>query len=167
LIGIVAFFALMSIFSSLGKSTSSSGAAASGTECAASYPDKQPSDVCADGTGTVNISGLAVTATPLALSGDGMGGSALCSDVTIKNASDSSQDYNELDFKLQTPTGDVGTANMMSIGSTINSGTLVAGGIKTGKLCSDSSAAIQHGQYVLIYKPNPFEETRGIWLSSE
>ena len=31
----------------------------------------------------------------------------------------------------------------------------------TGQVCGDYKGT---GQYVLIYKPNPFESTRGIWL---
>ncbi|MFZ0120559.1 MAG: hypothetical protein WAN20_14260 [Pseudonocardiaceae bacterium] len=131
--------------------------------CAASYPDKQASDVCADGNGTVTLSnGLAVTAKPFTLVNDEIGGKSLCSDVTIVNISNKSQDYNVFDFKVQTPSGDVGSTSAQSFAGTLDSGTLVTGGRKAGKVCSNNTGA--KGQYVFIYKPNAFESDRGIWL---
>ena len=146
-----------------GSGSHGGGTAVSAKACSAAYPDKQGSDVCADANGTVTLNnGLAVTGKPFTLVSDGIGGKSLCSDVTFKNISNQSQDYNEFDFKVQTPSGDVGTTSAQSFAGTLHSGTLVAGGTKTGKVCSDSTEA--KGQYVLIYKPNAFESDRGIWL---
>jgi hypothetical protein len=50
----------------------------------------------------------------------------------------------------------------MGTGSTLYSGTLVVGGTKTGTLCRDG--AHEKGQYVVIYKPNPFMDDRAVWL---
>ncbi|MFZ2118138.1 MAG: hypothetical protein WAU83_16790, partial [Pseudonocardiaceae bacterium] len=86
----------------------------------------------------------------------------LCSDVTIVNISNKSQDYNVFDFKVQTPSGDVGSTSAQSFAGTLDSGTLVTGGRKAGKVCSNNTGA--KGQYVFIYKPNAFESDRGIWL---
>jgi hypothetical protein len=130
--------------------------------CAAPYLDKQmKNDRCANASGTVTMSGLAVTAKPLRVEADSLGGKGMCSAVTIDNVSSGSQDYNVLNFKVQTPSGDVATTSTLNFAETLNSGTLVAGGVKTGQVCSGYKGT---GQYVLIYKPNPFESTRGIWL---
>lgn len=139
------------------------GAASGGTACAEDYADKQPKDVCADANGTVTLQGLTVTATPLESTDNGISGKSLCSDVTIRNGSDESKDYNVFDFKIQTPSGDVSSTSSAGIGSTLASGTLVAGGTKSGKVCRDD--ATEKGQYVLIYKPNAFMDDRAVWLS--
>lgn len=143
--------------------SSAGGSAGGGTPCAADYADKQPKDVCADANGAVTLQGLTVTATALTSSDNGIGGQSLCTDVTLKNGSGESKDYNALDFKIQTPSGDVSTASAMGVGSTLNSGTLVADGTKTGKLCRDGDTT-EKGQYVVIYKPNAFMDDRAVWL---
>jgi hypothetical protein len=145
-----------------GTAVAGANSGISGSPCAAAYPDKQATDICADGHGTVLLDEMAVTATTLRTVRDDFGTNELCSTVTIKNTSDHTQDYNVLDFKLQTPSGVVGTASLMSAGQTLDSGALIAGGTKTGKVCSDSTT--EKGQFVFIYKPNAFEDTRGIWL---
>jgi hypothetical protein len=45
---------------------------------------------------------LTVTATPLKNTDNGFGGKSLCSEITLKNDSGDSQDYNALNFKIQT-----------------------------------------------------------------
>jgi hypothetical protein len=149
------------------KTSSTAGAGAGsaaggGTACAADYADKQPKDVCADANGTVTLQGLTVTAAPLKITSNGIGGKSLCSEITLKNDSGESQDYNALNFKIQTPSGDVSSTSTTGIGSTLNSGTLVAGGTKTGTICRTD--ATEKGQYVVIYKPNPWMDDRGVWL---
>ena len=91
-----------------------------------------------------------------------LGSKSLCSEISLKNDSGESQDYKALDFKIQTPSGDVSTTSTMGVGSTLNSGTLVAGGTKTGTICRDK--ATEKGQYVVIYKPNSFMDERAVWL---
>jgi Domain of unknown function (DUF4352) len=159
---------LIVIISSAGKpsgtpSSAPVAGATSSTACADSYPDKQDTDVCADGSGTVTLNDLAVTASQFTV-GKGLTGKSLCTNVTIKNIGSESADYNVFDFKMQTPSGDVATTGTLGIDGTLNSGTLVAGGTKTGKVCSDN--ATEKGQYVFIYKPNAFIGDRGIWLFS-
>jgi hypothetical protein len=151
------------------SSTAGSGAGSAagtggpaGTACAEDYADKQPKDVCADASGTVTLQGLTVTATPLKNADNGIGGKSLCSEISLKNASGESKDYNVFDFKIQTPSGDVSSTSSAGIGSTLQSGTLVAGGTKSGKVCRDD--ATEKGRYVLIYKPNPFMDDRAVWL---
>jgi len=136
--------------------------AAEATCVGKSYPDQQNKDICADAAGSVTLAGLSVTATPLKAQSDTIGGKALCSTVTIKNQTSSSQDYNELDFKIQKPSGDVATGSTLSLASTLSSGTLIKGASKTGLVCGDDTG--ERGTYVFIYKPNFIEGDRGIWL---
>lgn len=145
-----------------GAGGTAGGAASGGTACAADYADKQPEDVCADANGTVTLQGLTVTATPLKNTDNGFGSKSLCSEIALKNDSGESQDYNALDFKIQTPSGDVSTTSSMGLGSTLNSGTLVSGGTKTGTICRDD--ATEKGSYVVIYKPNSLMDARAVWL---
>jgi len=127
------------------------------------YPDQQKRDMCADATNTVVLGGLTVTASPLTLKTADLGARALCSTVTLQNTSTKSRDYNVLDFKLQTPNGDVATASFLNFaGGTLGSGVLISGGTKTGLICSDFTG--EKGRYVFIYKPDPFQPDRGIWL---
>ena len=119
--------------------------------------------MCADANGTVTLQGLTVTATPLKSTNNPIGGKSLCSDVTIRNGSGESKDYNVFDFKIRTSSGDVSSTSSAGIGSTLASGTLVAGGTKSGKVCRDD--ATEKGQYVLIYKPIGFADDRAVWLT--
>lgn len=133
-----------------------------GAPCASDYADKQASDVCADSSGSVTLQGVTVMATPLKSTDNGIGGRSMCLEISLKNSSDKSQDYNALNFKIQTPSGDVSSTSTMGVGSTLNSGTLVTGGTKTGTICRDDTT--EKGQYVVIYKPNPWTDQRAVWL---
>ena len=55
--------------------------------------------MCADANGTVTLQGLTVTATPLKSTNNPIGGKSLCSDVTIRNGSGESKDYNVFDSR--------------------------------------------------------------------
>jgi len=125
------------------------------------YPDQQPNDTCADAAGSVALDGFTVTAQPLTATTDALGTAALCSNTTLTNTSDKSQDYNVLDFSVQSPSGNVGTLSTMSVASTLSSGTLIAGAAKTGLVCTNDAG--EKGSYIFIYKPNPFSSDRGIW----
>lgn len=128
------------------------------------YPDQQQEDICADASNTVKFEDVTVTATPFKAQTDALSTKALCSDITIVNTSDESQDYNVFDFKVQTPSGDVATTGVASFAGTLNSGTLIAGATKKGLVCTDDTG--ERGQYVFIYKPNAFSDSRGTWLFS-
>lgn len=158
--------ALLVLIVIIGVSISSSNkkaeVAAAQTCVGKTYPDQQKRDICADATNTLLLKGAQVTAAPFATRKDALGGTALCSTVTIKNAAGANLDYNVFDFKVQPPSGDVSSTSTLSLGSTLGSGTLIAGGTKSGLVCSDDKP--ERGQYVFIYKPNPFEADRGIWL---
>jgi len=93
---------------------------------------------------------------------DVLGAQELCSKVSLTNGSDTNQDYNIFDFKVQPPSGAVESASTLTIAETLGSGTLIRGASKTGLVCTDDKG--EKGEYVLIYKPNPFEADRGICL---
>jgi len=136
--------------------------AAAATCVGKTYPDQQKKDRCADASGTVALSGVAVKADPLAKKKDVLGTQELCSKVSLTNGSDTNQDYNIFDFKVQPPSGAVESASTLTIAETLGSGTLIRGASKTGLVCTDDKG--EKGEYVLIYKPNPFAADRGIWL---
>jgi hypothetical protein len=145
-----------------GSLSTSSERASTGSPCAQAYPDRQDTDVCADANQTVVVEGMSVTASPPILASNDLGTPQLCSTITLKNTFNTTLDYNIWDFKLQTPNGDVATGGMTGWGSDLSSGALIAGGVKTGKICGDAPTV--HGRHVLIYKPNAFKPLRGIWI---
>ena len=160
----VALVALVVIVSMAGGGGKSSTKTAAGPACTAIYPDKQSKDVCPAPGGSVTLSDLTVQASALAPAVDTLGGRALCSNVVITNKSSKSQDYNVLDFKIQTPAGVVATSSTWNLSSSLDSGTLVSGGVKQGAVCAEDKG--ERGQYVMIYKPNAFSSERGVWLNT-
>jgi len=66
------------------------------------------------------------------------------------------------DAPVQPPSGAVESASTLTIAETLGSGTLIRGASKTGLVCTDDKG--EKGEYVLIYKSNPFAADRGIWL---
>ena len=123
-----------------------------------SYPDQQPSnDHCADAANTVVLEDVSVTATPLQRT-DGN----LCTDVSYTNNSNETISFNEFDWKLQLPTGEVQDAFDTTLDSSLGAGDLVKGGHKTGTVCYQSTTK---GQHVLIYKPSIWSDARGIWVN--
>ncbi len=165
-LGVLFVVVIVVVVASVGKNISDSGKeadqAAAKTCVGKSYPDKQKRDRCADSAGTVKLFDLTVTATPFTPRKDAVGGNALCSNVTIKNTSSKSQDYNVFFFKVQSPSGVVATLSGQSFAGTLSSGTLIAGATQAGLVCTDDNG--EKGQYVFIYKPNVFKSDRGIWL---
>ena len=81
-------------------------------------------------------------------------------DVTILNRDDRAQPYNTFDWKLQTPNGQVVDPTFSSADQ-LGSGDLVSGGNVAGKLVFEGGA--QKGDFFIIYKPDAFDEARGIW----
>jgi hypothetical protein len=84
----------------------------------------------------------------------------LVADVTVANRDDRAQPYNVFHWKLQTPGGQVIDPTFTSE-KQLGSGDLVQGGTASGKVVWEIGAA--KGQFVIIYKPDPFDAARGIW----
>jgi hypothetical protein len=85
----------------------------------------------------------------------------LVADVAVENRNAKAQRYSTFDFKLQTPSGQVVDANFSSIDGQLGSGDLVQGGKASGKVVWKVGSA--KGAYFVIYKPNPFDASRGVW----
>jgi Domain of unknown function (DUF4352) len=88
-------------------------------------------------------------------------GSSICAAVTVKNHNSSTITYNDLYWTLQTPSGEVVNANFEG-SPDLGSGSIIGGGSASGNVCFDDPG--QTGTYVGIYKPDPFNSDRGIWL---
>jgi hypothetical protein len=71
--------------------------------------------------------------------------------------------YSHLDWKLQIPTGKVQSFELLT-GGTLGSGDLVTGGTTSGSVCFSDSG--EHGQFVLIWKPEALRSDRGIWVTT-
>ena len=124
-----------------------------------SYPDQQRDhDYCANGAGAVDLKGLKITATPLKR---GSGGN-LCSNVNYVNNSDQTVSFNTLDWRVQSPSGEVQN-NVFAGGGNLGSGDLIKGGTKSGSMCFDPVAG--SGTFVTIYQA-PISQMRGVWLSA-
>jgi hypothetical protein len=138
------------------KSEASAAASCQGK----SYPDQQTNhDVCADAQGTVDVSGVSITATPLKRAGSGN----LCSQVNYVNHSGKTQSFNLFDWKIQSPQGEVQNSGFDG-GGNLGSGDIVNGGTKSGTMCYQGMSGT--GQFVTIYKPPSFSSQRGIWLTN-
>jgi hypothetical protein len=135
--------------------------ASAAASCAGkTYPDQQPNnDVCAGADGTVRLHGVSVTASPL--SRDGAGN--LCSQVAYVNNSGRTVGFNMLDWRVQSPAGEV-QDNVFAGSGDLGSGELINGGTKSGTMCFDPVQG--SGQFVTIYQPPVFSQMRGIWLSN-
>jgi Domain of unknown function (DUF4352) len=143
--------------------TTTSGGNKSASGCtahSAGYPDKQATDCVALPNNSVALANTVVTAT-WARSQDSIGDAVICARVTIKNNNSSTISYNELYWKLQTPSGAVLDSSYAET-NPLNSGDLVGGGTASGNVCFDDPGTT--GNYVGIYKPDPYNATRGIWL---
>lgn len=163
---VVAVLVVIIIIAAVAGGGSNGSAPKNDTCVGKTYPDKQPTDVCADAANTVVTRDMTVIATPLKSEKSSLGsGTELCSTVTVKNTSNESQDYNTFNFKLQSPSGAVETTSGLGFNSDFGSGAIVAGGSKTGKVCT-SVKAVEKGQWVFIYDPSPFTDERGIWLTT-
>ncbi len=124
------------------------------------YADQQPdNDRCADESNSVTLDGVVVTASALERDAEGN----ICTDVSYTNNSDETIQFNMLDWKIQSPAGEV-QDNLFAGGGTLSSGDLIAGGEKSGSVCFDPLEG--SGEFVLIYKPGAWSDDRGIWVNN-
>ncbi len=152
--------AVNSVNNAISSTTSTPGPSASCT--GVQYPDQQSLDVCADSTGTVDLKGVKVTASSLTRTTDSLGSKVICDNVTLVNNTAATVNYSEIDYKLQPPSGAILDS---TLGGSLGSGALIAGGNKTGQVCFADTGS-ETGSFVLIYKPGLLDDSRGIWLGS-
>lgn len=81
-------------------------------------------------------------------------------EVTIENRDDKAQSYSPFDWRLQTPAGQVIDPSFSSV-QTLDSGDLITGGKVSGKVVFEVGTT--KGDFFIIYKPDPFDNARGIW----
>ena len=129
--------------------------------CLVTYPDQQPTDVCAGSSGGLTLADMHVSAGGLSRSSRVLG-VEICVDLELRNVATRSKDFSPWDFRLQTPGGEVKSFEWTAQ-TTLRRGVLVAGGTTSGRVCF-SDAAEAGGQFVLIYKPSALSKTRGTWL---
>jgi hypothetical protein len=128
----------------------------------ATFPDHQQGDQCADLQGQVKLQGYTVTATNGRRVPEGAFGPEICADVSYLNRADAASNYNEFEWKLQTPSGVVQSFELTD--ASLGSGQIVPGGTKSGTVCFEDNG--ETGQFVLIWKGELFQSDRGIWLMS-
>ena len=86
----------------------------------------------------------------------------IVANVTILNRNNDAQSYNMFDWKVQTPEGQVLDATFTTADGDLASGDLVKGGTVSGNVTFKVGEA-PHGEFYIIYKPDPFAADRGIW----
>ena len=85
----------------------------------------------------------------------------LIADVIVFNRDDEAQPYNMLDWRLQTPNGQILNPTFTSEEGMLSAGELIKGGNVRGKVIFQVGAAT--GDFFLIYKPDPYDAARGLW----
>lgn len=159
---VIVIVAVSVVASTSGNNKATPPATAAG--CAAhhaSFTDEHPRDCFALANGSTTVLGYVTTAT-WERTTDSLGTKVICATITQKNTTSGTLDYNELFFRLQTPSGQVEDSNLESVGTALNSGSLVTGGSVKGTVCFDDPG--QSGTYIGIFKPDPFNADRGVWL---
>jgi len=127
----------------------------------ATYMDQQRDDVVASLGQPVTLSGMEVIVTDPRVR-QGYFGSTYCVKVAYRNIDHRTRRFSWTEWRLQLPNGVVEDATLNTSPEALGSEDLVAGGNVAGAVCFDEST--QSGQHVLIWKPNPFNKARGIWL---
>lgn len=125
-------------------------------------PDRQDEDHEAELGQAVRISGYTATATGSQVVPGLLDGQVLVAEVVVENRDDAAQPYNMFDWRLQTPDGQViDPWGIAEADDSISSGDLVGGGRVEGTVSFEVETT---GDHYLIYKPDPFDAARGIWL---
>ena len=82
-------------------------------------------------------------------------------EVNVFNRDEEAQPFNLLDWRLQTPNGQILDPTFSSAEGTLSAGDLIEGGEVSGKVIFEIGAAT--GDFFVIYKPDPFDAARGLW----
>ena len=135
---------------------------ADNTERQGLYPDRadiQDSDHEAELGQAVRLSGYTATLTKAEMFTPEFGDPEFLIHVTVENRDDAAQPYNMFDWRIQTEGGQVLDPTFTMRDDDLGSGDLVQGGTVSGTIAFD----VAPGTYYVIYKPDPFDDPRGIW----
>ena len=122
------------------------------------------SDVVGEAGETLNTRGVIVTAEPLALEPASYTDPVLCSYVEYENNSDSRLDYNEWDWSLQSPSGDIKSITWAGPDDDLGSGDLAPEGTTSGYVCFDNTG--ESGEHVLLFEGFiTLDSSRGAWIN--
>jgi len=166
----------------LGSSDSDSGASVeSGSTNAASSEDddnddqedaapekrfsgQQDSDVVGEPGEPLQARRVTVTAEPLNLESVSYADPVLCSHVTYENNTDDRLDYNEWDWSLQSPSGDIKDITIFGVDDRLRSGDLAPEGTTSGHVCFDNTG--ETGEHVLLFEGFiTFDSSRAAWIN--
>lgn len=86
-------------------------------------------------------------------------------EVRVQNRDADAHPYNPLDWRLQTPNGQVVDAWGLDTSATapLSAGDLIGGGEVQGTVSIELPAGAPAGTYYVIWKPEAFNSGRGIW----
>lgn len=144
-------------------SQSATKSAAAKDPAPATYAGAKKGDKLAVG-GKVELSGWTATAGPLK-PGDATLAKTICTAVTLFNRDDEQQEYSQLSWKLQSPSGVVDDATFTGSDNMLEGSAGVApGGTAQGDVCFNWKPA--PGTWILSWQPDVFSsEDRGVWLN--
>lgn len=126
------------------------------------YPDRadiQKTDHEAELGKGVRLSGYTATLTKAEMFTPEFGDPEFIIFVTIENRDDKAQPYNLFDWRIQTEGGQVLDPTISLRDDDLGSGDLVKDGTVSGTVAFD----VAPGTYYVIYKPDAFDDARGIW----
>lgn len=151
------------------KATVSSGGG-EGVEAPAdsglTFQGKQERDTAANAGDAVTLDDVTTTTTPLFDATNPIGGSHLCTTVTLNNGGDKSANFSIFDWKLQDPAGASRSSTYTVTENQLSSGEVAPGGSATGDVCFDNPQGSPPGQYVVLLDPAfTFSSDRIGWIN--
>lgn len=123
-------------------------------------PDRQPEDQEARLGESVSVAGLAATVTQAEITYHEFLGEQLTVFVELENTTADVRPFNSFHWRIQDTDGRVLDPTINFRDDDLGSGDLVAGGRASGTIAFDAPA----GAYFVIYKPDPLDAARGIWM---
>lgn len=128
------------------------------------FSGQERSDVVGEAGETLQARGVTVTAESLALEPVSYSDPVLCSYVEYENNSDSRLDYNEWDWSLQSPSGDIKSITWSGPDDDLSSGDLAPEGTTSGYVCFENPA--ETGEHVLLFEGFiTADSSRGAWIN--
>lgn len=128
------------------------------------FSGQERSDVVGEAGETLQARGVTVTVEPLALESLSYSDPVLCSYVEYGNNSDARLNYNEWDWSLQSPSGDIKDITIFGPDDRLSSGDLAPEGATSGYVCFDDTG--ETGEHVLLFEGFlDSDSSRGAWIN--